>query len=207
MLESKAVNTPLDNSVNLSNVEGDTWDPKIPYQELIGSLKYLAVMTRPDISHAVSLLSQYNNSYTKLHWQYVKRVLRYLKGTADFSMKFSKNNSKLTVFTDADWGADKKDRKSFTGYVFKLSGGSVSWKSCKQRTVALSTTEAVYMALSEAAKEAIYLRNLLFEITGEFDCINIFNDNQSAQKLACNPDFHDRSKHIDIRYHFVIDAL
>ncbi|XP_057671164.1 uncharacterized protein LOC130902899 [Diorhabda carinulata] len=132
MLESKAVSTPLDNSGNLSNVEGETCDPKIPYQELIGSLMYLAVMTRPDISHAVSLLSQYNNSYTKLHWQYTKRILRYLKGTTDFSMKFSKNNSKLTGFTDADWGADKKDRKSFTGYVFKLSRGPVSWKSCGQ---------------------------------------------------------------------------
>ena len=113
----------------------------------------------------------------------------------------------LTGFADADWGSDKSDRKSFTGFVFKFSSSAVSWKSCKQRTVALSTTEAEYMALSDATKEAIYLRNLLFELTGKLNCVDIYNDNQSAQKLARNPIFHDRSKHIDIRYHFLRDAL
>lgn len=207
MVDSKIVSTPLDSSINLSNVEGEICDSKIPYQELIGSLMYLAVMTRPDIAHAVSLLSQYNNCYTKIHWQCAKRLLRYLKGTKHFSMKFCKENSKLIGYADADWGSSKHDRKSFTGYVFKFSGGSVSWKSCKQRTVALSTTEAEYMALCEAAKDAIYLRNLLCEITGKLDCIDIYNDNQSAQKLASNPVFHDRSKHIDIRYHFLRNAV
>lgn len=90
MVDSKIVNTPLDN-VNLSNVEGESCDSKIPYQELTGSLMYLAVMTRPDIAHAVSLLSQYDKCYTRVHWQCAKRLLRYLKGTKHFSMKFCKH--------------------------------------------------------------------------------------------------------------------
>lgn len=208
MIDCKTVCTPLEINVKLNVIEGEeTCSLEIPYQELIGSLMYLALMTRPDIAHAVSSLSQYNNCYTRLHWQCAKRVLRYLKGTKNYSMKFCNDNSSIVGFADADWGSDRLDRKSFSGYVFKFCGGSISWKSCKQRTVALSTTEAEYMALSDATKEAIYLRNLLFELTGRLDCIEIYNDNQSAQKLANNPIFHDRSKHIDIRYHFLRDAV
>lgn len=208
MIDCKTVCTPLEINVKLNVIEGEeTCSLEIPYQELIGSLMYLALMTRPDIAHAVSSLSQYNNCYTRLHWQCAKRVLRYLKGTKNYSMKFCNDNSSIVGFADADWGSDRLDRKSFSGYVFKFCGGSISWKSCKQRTVALSTTEAEYMALSDATKEAIYLRNLLFELTGRLDCIEIYNDNQSAQKLANNPVFHDRSKHIDIRYHFLRDAV
>lgn len=111
-------------------------------------------------------------------------------------------------FVDSDWGSNKQDRKSYTGYVFKLSGAAVSWKSCKQKTIALSSTEPeYYMALSEASKEAIYLRNLLSEIQGRLDIITLYNDNQGAQKLCSNPVFHEKTKHIDIRHHFVREAV
>lgn len=206
MTNCNSVNTPIENfDFNESNSSDKCQNPL--YQKLIGSLMFLAVMTRPDIAYSVSFLSQFNNCHTEYHWKCAKRVLRYLKGTKNYCLVFKKTNEDLQGHVDADWGSDKTDRKSYTGFVFKLSGGAVSWKSCKQKTVALSSTEAEYMALSEATKEAIYLRNLLCEISGSLDCITIFNDNQGAQKLCSNPVFHDRSKHIDIRHHFVREAL
>lgn len=103
---------------------------------------------------------------------------------------------------DADWGSDITDRKSYTGYCFTLSGGLISWGSKKQKNVTLSSTEAEYVGISECCKEAIYLRSLQNEITGHIQCIVILNDNQSAHKLLQNPVFHNRTKHIDIRFHF-----
>lgn len=208
MLDCNSVSSPLDCNFDFEETKNETCDIKLPFQQLIGNLMYLAVLTRPDIAYAVSFLSQFNNCYNKVHWQCAKRILRYLKGTKNVSMKFEKTDSlNLVGFVDADWGSNKRDRKSYSGYIFKLSGAAISWKSCKQKTVALSSTEAEYMALSEATKEAIYLRNLLSDLTGQQDCVEIYNDNQSTQKLANNPVFHDRSKHIDIRYHFVRDAV
>lgn len=95
----------------------------------------------------------------------------------------------------------------YTGYVFKLGGAAIAWESKKQRTVALSSTEAEYMGLSEAAKEAIYLKSLLRELLGKSFTVALYNDNQGAQKLAYNPVFHKRTKHIDIRHHFIRDAV
>lgn len=206
MDECKSVATPLAENFDFSASNNQNSQNPL-YQKLIGSLMYLAVLTRPDICFSVSFLSQFNNCHSDYHWQCAKRILRYLKGTKKLSMKFEKKDSDLIGYVDADWGSNKKDRKSYTGYVFKLAGASISWRSCKQKTVALSSTEAEYMALSEATKEAIYLRNLLEDLLGKLDCVLIYNDNQSAKKLAYNPVLHDRSKHIDIRYHFVRDAV
>lgn len=206
MSECKSVDTPMDKNVCLEN-SNNTCNENIPYQRLIGSLMYLAVLTRPDIAYAVSFLSQFNNCYSEIHWNCAKRILRYLKGTKSYVLKFTKDNCELEGYADADWASNVNDRKSYTGFIFKLSGAAVAWESCKQRTVALSSTEAEYMALSEASKEAIYLRNLLSELLDKECCVTIFNDNQSAQKLALNPIFHKRSKHIDVRYHFVRETV
>lgn len=168
---------------------------------------YLAVQTRPDIAYTVSFLSQFNNCYSELHWKCAKRVLRYLQGTKSYKLKFYKDNCELQGFADADWANNKNDRKSYTGIVFKLSGGAISWESNKQRTVALSSTEAEYMALSEASKEAIYLKNVLSELIKYDSSVTVFNDNQSANKLSLNPVFHKRSKHIDVKHHFVREAI
>lgn len=210
MSDCKGANTPIDTNINFFNTEGSTvCDVNLPYQKLLGCLMYLAVLTRPDIAYAISFLSQFNNCYTEEHWKCAKRVLRYLQNTKAHSLIFSRDsdNSHVEGYVDADWASDKNDRKSYTGYVFKLSGSAVSWKSVKQKSVALSSTEAEYMALSEATKEAIYLRSLLSELIGKLECIVIFNDNQSAQKLSTNPVFHERSKHIDVRYHFIREAI
>ncbi|CAG4978543.1 unnamed protein product [Colias eurytheme] len=116
-------------------------------------------------------------------------------------------NSVIEGFVDADWGGNTVDRRSYTGFCFTLSGCVISWETKKQKTVALSSSEAEYMALTEACKESLYLRNLQFEITNKKYTIELYNDNQSAIKLTQNPIFHKRTKHIDIRYHFCRDCV
>lgn len=204
MNECKSAKTPLESKLDFS-VESKKSD--VPYQQLIGCLMYLAVLTRPDIAFSVSYLSQFNNCFNDSHWKYAKRVLRYLVGTKGYSLLFSKENLDIQGFVDADWASNSLDRKSYTGYVFKLNGSVISFESVKQKTVALSSMEAEYMAMSEATKEAIYLQNLIHELTGKKECIQIFNDNRSALYLSANATYHKRSKHIDIRHHFVRDAI
>lgn len=201
--------TPLEPKVKLTKEDKSPDFDKTLYQSLIGSLMYAAVGTRPDIMYAVSALSSFCQNPKINHWNSAKRVLRYLKGTADFGLTFESTNEPLYGFTDADWGGDKDTGKSRTGYVFQLAGGAVSWASKRQQTTALSSTEAEYMSLTEAAKEAIYLRRFLHEspiICREIKPTTIYCDNQSAGKLVKNPIYHARTKHIAIRYHFVRDA-
>lgn len=204
MKDSKTTDTPMENNLSLEKGQSTS---NLPFQKLIGSLMFLSVMTRPDISYSVSYLSQFNNSFNETHWNHAKRILKYLQKTKSFCLKYVKNSLDLKGFVDADWGSNIIDRRSFTGFCFKLSGAVISWQSSKQKTVALSSTEAEYMALAEASKEALYLRNLIKEFTDSLCCIDIFNDSQSAQKLAYNPVFHKRTKHIDVRYHFIRDAV
>ncbi|KMQ82746.1 retrovirus-related pol polyprotein from transposon tnt 1-94, partial [Lasius niger] len=172
---------------------------KIPYRSLIGSLMYLATSTRPDIAYAVSALGQYNSDYGLEHWKAAKRVLRYLQGTKHFKLVFKKTNKPLVGFADADWGADVDHRRSYTGYVFQMANTAISWMSRKQKSVAMSSTEAEYVALSEAAKEAVHLRAFLSGIIGKQPATTIYNNNQGAGNMARNPVLHGRAKHIDIR--------
>lgn len=168
---------------------------------------YLATCTRPDIAYAVSHLSQFNTCFNREHWTAAKRVLRYLKGTSDLGLTYTKNEKSIEGFVDADWTNCSIDRRSYSGFAFTLSGCPISWESRKQKTVALSSTEAEYMALSEAAKQATYLIRLLSAFGIPDVTIKIFCDNNGAIKLAENPVFHARSKHIDIRHHFVREVL
>lgn len=178
------------------------------YREVIGALMYLSVGTRPDIANTVSRLAQYSQAPTGDHWAASKRVLRYLSGTKDLGLKFYQTNQPVIGFADADWGANPLDRRSFTGYCFVLAGSVVSWKAQKQRSVALSSTEAEYVSLAEAAKEAVYLRNLLNETQlVSIDKITIYTDNRGAQCLSSDPKYHSRTKHIDIRHHFIRDLV
>lgn len=205
MENCKSVCTPLEPSVKL---EKSTKNTNInEYQSLIGSLMYLAVATRPDIMFTVSYLSQFNAANDETHWQCAKRVIRYLKGTINLGLTFKKTGHQLMGFADADWASCSVDRKSYTGYCFKYGGGIISWESKKQRTVALSTAEAEYMALTEAAKEAIHLKFLLNDLKVPQETITIWNDNQAAQNLANNPVTNKRSKHISIKEHFIRDSV
>ncbi|XP_070068066.1 uncharacterized protein [Drosophila takahashii] len=204
--ECKPATTPLDAGFQVScDKDGCKKVNEQEYQKAIGEIMWLALCTRPAILHSISKLAQRNKDPHIEHWTGVKHVLRYLASTKDLKLHYKNSKEALSGYVDADWGGDKTDRKSRTGYVFYLAGKPISWKSEKQRSVALSSTEAEYMALSFACKEAISLRRLILEIgCGDSKTsTTMHTDNLSAQQLAKNPVHHSRSKHIDIRYHFV----
>ena len=179
------------------------------YRSIVGSLIYAMTCTRPDLSFVVSKLSQHLSCPTAGDWILLKQVLRYIKGTLNYSLHFtkSKSNLKLSAYSDSDWAACAEDRRSITGYCFYLNdnGPVISWKSRKQPTVALSTCEAEYMALCETSQEAVYLNRVFNDLmkSEANDPIAIYGDNQGSLDIVQNPVKHNRTKHIDIRYHFI----
>lgn len=177
----------------------------VPYRESIGSLMYLAVATRPDLSFALSVASQYLENPMQYHWTAVKRIMKYLRGSINKGIIFDCNlNNNLNCYSDADYAGDLDTRRSTSGFVIMSAGGAVSWCSQRQKTVALSTTEAEYIAATQTVKEIIWLNLLLVELTKSSPKTpNLYVDNQSAIKLIKNPEFHKRTKHIDVQYHFI----
>ena len=146
----------------------------------------------------------------KEHWQGIKRVLRYIQGTLNYGLIFTADgtDSTLTGYSDADWGGDASTRRSTTGYAFQIQNNTISWCSKRQASVARSTTEAEYMALSLACQEGIWLRRLLSDVQlRQCDPSTIFEDNKGAIEMSKNPKFHNRTKHIDISYHFVREQV
>lgn len=137
---------------------------KLAFRELLGALMYLAIATRPDIAHGVSVLNQFNNCYGEMHWTAAKRVLRYLKGSTEPGLIFEPKSESLKDYVDADWASCSMDRRSYTGYTFILGNGAVSWDIKKQRAVALSSTEAEYMGLGDTAKVIVHPRGFMKEI-------------------------------------------
>jgi hypothetical protein len=176
---------------------------KVPYREAIGSLMYAAIATRPDITFAVSTLSQFLDNPGEAHWEGMKRIFRYLAGTKDRTLTYGEERHELLGYTDAD-GASQPHRRAISGYAFLIDGGAVSWSSRKQELVTLSTAEAEYVAATHAAKECIWLRRLIGEIFPRLiDQTTLFCDNQAALRLATDDNYHARTKHIDIRFHFI----
>ena len=176
------------------------------YREMVGSLVYAMVCTRPDLSFVVTKLSQHLASPTQGDLVTLKHVFQYIQGTVNQGLLFTKQNTELSAYCDADWGSTCEDRRSITGYCFSLSpnGPLISWKSKKQKSVALSTCEAEYVAISVAAQEAAYLSQLYEDMTGiDIKPVVIRNDNQGALSIIKNPSNHHKTKHIDIRYHYV----
>lgn len=198
-----AVNFKFENDIDLSS--NDTYS----YRELMGCLMYLSVCTRPDIAFACSQLSQYNVNFNKSHWIAAKRILRYLAGTINYALCFVKSRElNLTAFADADWANDPIDRRSYTGFVIKLGSNTVNWESRKQRCVALSSTEAEYLSINDACKDLCFIKNFLFEVISKSLNITVLNDNQSAHKLLQAKEYsHKRTKHIDVRYHYIKDLI
>jgi hypothetical protein len=175
----------------------------VPYHEAVGSLMYASLGTRPDISFAIQTLSHFSTNPGVAHWEAVKRVFHYLKGTTDLWLSYGLKNVDLTGYADAD-GSMAEDRHAISGYAFIIHGGAVSWSAKRQEIVLLSTTESEYIAATHAAKEALWLRSLiqqLFDTT--LSPITLFSDNQSAIALTKDHQYHARTKHIDIRYHFI----
>lgn len=179
---------------------------RVPYASAVGSLMYAMVCTRPDLAHAVSVVSRFMGDPGKEHWQAVKRIFRYLKGTSDVGLIYGGDtNCLVTGYSDSDYAGDVDTRRSMTGYVFTLGGSVVSWKATLQPTVTLSTTEAEYMALTAAAKEGIWLRGLVSSLGLHHDQARVYCDSLSAICLAKDQIHHERTKHIDVRYHFLRD--
>jgi hypothetical protein len=180
---------------------------KVPYCVAIGSLMYAAVATRPDISFAVSVLSQFLENPGERHWDAAKRIFRYLLGTKDLQLTYGRDRHELIGYTDAD-GASQPHRHAISGYAFIIDGGAVSWSSRKQELVTLSTAEAEYVAVTHTAKEAVWLCHVIGEL---FPLISnstmLFCDNQAAIKIATDDNYRARTKHIDIRYHFIRQVL
>jgi hypothetical protein len=208
MEDCKPMTTPMiTNLKKLSSCESEEVNPTI-YRQLIGCLMYLT-NTRPDICFVVNTLSQYMVDPRKVHWIAAKHILRYLKGTIEYGLQYLQGDqAKLSGYTDFDWAGSAIDRKSTSGCCFTLGSGVISWYSRKQKSVALSSAEAEYMAASQASCEAIWLRKALVDLFGtKLDPTIIYCDNQSCIKLSENPVFHDRSKHIEIRYHFIRDRV
>ncbi|XP_046844921.1 secreted RxLR effector protein 161-like [Xenia sp. Carnegie-2017] len=176
---------------------------------MIGCLTYVSTATRPDIAASIGVLSQFMSDPSKTHFQGVKRVLRYIKGTISYGLKFScDKNDELHGYSDADYAGNLDDRRSTSGYVFKLANSTISWSSKKQSTVARSTTEAEYVALSQATQEVIWLRRLLSDLGSKpVSPTTVHEDNQGAIEIARNPKFHNRTKHIDVAYHFVRERI
>jgi hypothetical protein len=178
------------------------------YQSLIGSLLYAAMATRPDIAHAVGVLSRFNSAPNEAHMTAAKRVCRYLKGTNDLKLVYTGTIGCETIgYSDADWASNIDDRHSTSGNLFMIAGAAVSWLSKRQATVALSTAEAEYVALTSAVQEAVWMRRLLQSLGEEVKAVTINEDNQGSIKMSHNPVMHSRTKHIDIRYHYVRETV
>jgi transposase InsO family protein len=193
------------------------------YMEMTGTLMYAAISTRPDIAHAVHYLASNMQLPTRRHMQAAERVLRYLSGTKEVGLVFGSRNGDIAgdsrgrkanvqvdvcAFADADWANDKGDRRSISGWVAKLNGDPVSWSSKKQRVVALSTCEAELYAEAAAIQEVLWLRGLMEEMglhtqTGA----TVYGDNQSAIAVSENGVKGERTKHVDVKYHFVTEAV
>lgn len=176
----------------------------------MGSLQHLPTKTRPDLSFAVNVESRTLENPDNIAIQNVKRTLNYLKGTQDLKIKYTRADTdiiKLEAYSDADYAGDTKDRKSTTGYIIFMSGGPIAWCSRKQEIVALSTTEAEYIAAAECCKELKYTKTLLKELTNAKVEINLYVDNQSAIRQIESGQMTRKSKHIDVRYHYISEQL
>jgi hypothetical protein len=220
MWDCRSVDTPSAAGVDLTVSEAEVISEKdqkeieqFDYCGVVGSLMYASVLTRPDISYSVSVLTQYMQKPHKKHVIAAKRVLRYLRGTVDLGLTLGPGSTEGPelgpVFSDSDWAGDKQDRKSRTGFVIKVAGGVVDWGSHKQSVVALSSSEAEYVAAATVTREVIWLRGLLKEIGMEQNVpTELFVDNQTAISIVNSPTKQsDRTKHIDVRHHFVRDAV
>lgn len=208
MDKSNLVKNPIVPGCRLSKDENGAKVDASLFKQVVGSLMYLTA-TRPDLMYGVSLISRFMSCPTEQHWSAAKRLLRYLKGTTDLGIFYKKGDCKqLTAYSDSDFAGDLDDRKSTTGCVFMFNSGAVSWSSKKQPVVSLSTTEAEYIAAASCACQCVWLRRVLTELGYvQEECTTILCDNSSTIKLSKNPVLHGRSKHIDIRFHFLRELV
>src|SRR6266545_6324931 len=198
-----ALNTRLTSAQSPSSTEDFARMQNIPYHEAVSLLMYASLSTRPDITYAVQTVSRFSTNPRIEHWETVKRIFRYLKGTKDLWLSYGGQRRELLGYADAD-GNMAKDRRAVSGYVFLIHGGAVSWSAKRQEVVSLSTTESEYIAATSAAKEALWLRSLITQLFGTtLDATTLFSYNQSAIALTKDHQYHAHTKHIDIQFHFI----
>lgn len=209
MLNCNPIATPMEARLKLSrNSKAEEVDATA-YRRLIGSLRYLT-HTRPDLAFTVGYLSRFMERPTMEHMGAVKRLLRYLAGTIDHGLNYPRGTgeAKLVGFSDSDHAGDIDTRKSTSSAMFFLGSSLISWQSTKQQIVALSSCEAEYVAATSAAAQAIWLARLLGDLQGKkSEIVKLKMDSMSALALSRNPIFHERSKHIDLRYHFIRECV
>ena len=223
MERSKEVDTPSVPGIKYSKQDAPTTEKEKeemrekPYRELVGSLLYAAISTRPDIAHAVNTISRHMSNPGEKLWIAGKRILRYLRGTSKLGLVFNGKNEKaiptdknklssdIVVYVDSDWSGDTDERKSTTGFYVFIYGCVVNWWSKKQTTVSLSSAEAEYMAICAATQEVKWVRIFMKEVlmNEELESTIMFSDSQSAIDISKNDVHHGRTKHIDIRHHFI----
>lgn len=217
MQEAKKGFLPMSHGISLSKTQcPSTSDErermsKIPYASAIGSIMYAMICTRPDVSYALSVTSRYQADPGESHWTAVKNILKYLRRTKDVFLVYGgEEDLVVNGYTDASFQTDKDDFKSQSGFVFTLNGGAVSWKSSKQETIADSTTEAEYIAASEAAKEGVWLRKFIIElgvIPSASSPMDLYCDNSGAIAQAKEPRNHQKSKHVLRRFHLIREII
>lgn len=209
MQECKPKSTPMEKGLHLDLGEKGRCSNH-PYRELIGCLTYAAVTTRPDLCASVGYFSRYQSCFNEQHFNHAKNILRYIRGTIDMKLVYTKNQRADTLvgYSDSDWAGDRNDSKSTSGYVFKLYGNTISWASRKQPTVSKSSTEAEYIALTEAFSECEWIKKLLVDLMVKFEeTVAIYEDNTSCIKIAEEPREYKRMKHLDVKYMFVRDFV
>jgi hypothetical protein len=205
LINCNSCRTPMECRLKLRKEDGSEEVDKTLYRSVIGSLRYL-VNTRPDIAAAVGVASRFMENPSVSHWALVKQICRYVQGTLSFGCIYRKGEGEpvLLGYSDSDHAGDINDRKSTSGVIFFLGNNIVSWSSQKQKAVAQSSCEAEYLAAGAAATQGVWLSRLLGELKGKSPAkFNLLVDNMSAIALIKNPVHHDRSKHIDIKYHYI----
>lgn len=201
MQDCKGIDTPMDYNFKFDDSIVDMSYEK-QCRSLIGSLMYATVSSRPDLAFSVYYLSRYQSKPNDCLWKALKRILRYIKQTIDYSLIFEKKSKNPIVgYADADWGRDI-DRKSTTGYLFQIYGNTVVWKSRKQSVIALSTTEAELISLCESAVESCWIYKLLVDLGIEIETVEIYEDNQSTIRSVNTYD-QRKLKHLEIKYNFI----
>jgi hypothetical protein len=208
MKDCNPCQTPMEPRLKLSKHSTANAVDNTQYRSVVGSLRYL-LHTRPDLCYSVGIVSRYMERPTTEHMNVVKHILRYIKGTLKYGRVYTRGSElQLTCFSDSDHGGDVDDRKSTTGVLFYLGTNPVSWSSQKQKAVAISSCEAEYMAATSGACQGIWLARLLAKMQNlEPKTVKLKVDNQSAISLCKNPVYHERTKHIDIKYHFVREKV